>query len=173
MKHLLLLTLTNINAIILRSNVACMISLVCFKLLINTWFLKKPSCIPKYSNSTGKTYVDLSDNFWVLDLRPTVKQTPKLIEVLKFLGTLHLSVSFNLYFIPFSLYLTICLSLTTTIHQSISLYLSCFLSLSIYIKCLSPCLQNRGQSYKHFTLVNNDSRVVPDLKILHVTTLGS
>ena len=24
---------------------------------------KKAFCIPKYSNSTGKTYVDLSDNF--------------------------------------------------------------------------------------------------------------
>ena len=28
-----------------------------------------------------------------------------------------------------------------------------------------------GQSYKHFTLVNYDSRVVPDLKILHITTV--
>ena len=30
-----------------------------------------------------------------------------------------------------------------------------------------------GQSYKHFTLVNYDSRVVPDLKIPHITTLES
>ena len=28
-----------------------------------------------------------------------------------------------------------------------------------------------GQSYKHFTLVNYDSRVIPDLKILQITTL--
>ena len=28
-----------------------------------------------------------------------------------------------------------------------------------------------GQSYKHFTLVNYDSRGVPDLKIPHITTL--
>ena len=28
-----------------------------------------------------------------------------------------------------------------------------------------------GQSYKHFTLVNYDSRVVPDLKLPHITTL--
>ena len=30
-----------------------------------------------------------------------------------------------------------------------------------------------GQSYKQFTLVNYDSRVVPDLKTLHIMTLGS
>ena len=30
-----------------------------------------------------------------------------------------------------------------------------------------------GQSYKHFTLVNYDSRVVPDKKIPHITTLES
>ena len=29
------------------------------------------------------------------------------------------------------------------------------------------------QSYKQFTLVNYDSRVIPDLKIPHITTLGS
>ena len=29
-----------------------------------------------------------------------------------------------------------------------------------------------GQSYKQFTLVNYDSGVVPDLKTLHITTLG-
>ena len=28
-----------------------------------------------------------------------------------------------------------------------------------------------GQSYKHFTLVNYDSRVTPDWKIPHITTL--
>ena len=32
-----------------------------------------------------------------------------------------------------------------------------------------PC----GQSYKHFTLVNYDSRVVHDFKMLHITTLES
>ena len=30
-----------------------------------------------------------------------------------------------------------------------------------------------GQSYKHLTLLYYDSRVIPDLKILHITTLGS
>ena len=30
-----------------------------------------------------------------------------------------------------------------------------------------------GQSYKQFTLVNYNSRVVPDLKTHHITTLGS
>ena len=30
-----------------------------------------------------------------------------------------------------------------------------------------------GQSYKHFTLVIYDSRVVPDLKLPHITTLES
>ena len=30
-----------------------------------------------------------------------------------------------------------------------------------------------GQSYKHFTLVNYNSGVVPDLKIPHITTLES
>ena len=30
-----------------------------------------------------------------------------------------------------------------------------------------------GSSYKHFTLINYDSRVVPDLKIPHITTLNS
>ena len=30
-----------------------------------------------------------------------------------------------------------------------------------------------GQSYKHFTLVNYNSRVVPDLKLPHITTLES
>ena len=30
-----------------------------------------------------------------------------------------------------------------------------------------------GQSYKQFMLVNYDSRVVPDLKTPHITTLGS
>ena len=28
-----------------------------------------------------------------------------------------------------------------------------------------------GQSYKHFTIVNYDCRVVPDLKIPHIMTL--
>ena len=30
-----------------------------------------------------------------------------------------------------------------------------------------------GQSYKYFTLINYDSRVIPDVKTLHITTLGS
>ena len=30
-----------------------------------------------------------------------------------------------------------------------------------------------GQSYKHFMLVNYDSRVVPDWKISHITSLES
>ena len=30
-----------------------------------------------------------------------------------------------------------------------------------------------GQSYKHFTLINYDSRVIPDWKIPHITTLES
>ena len=30
-----------------------------------------------------------------------------------------------------------------------------------------------GQSYKQFMLINYDSRVIPDLKTLHITTLGS
>ena len=30
-----------------------------------------------------------------------------------------------------------------------------------------------GQSYKHFTLINFDSRVIPDWKIPHITNLES
>ena len=30
-----------------------------------------------------------------------------------------------------------------------------------------------GQSYKQFTLINNDSRVDPDLNTPHIKTLGS
>ena len=32
---------------------------------------------------------------------------------------------------------------------------------------------DRGQSYKHFTIVNYDSRVVPDLQLPHIMTLES
>ena len=32
-------------------------------------------------------------------------------------------------------------------------------------------LETSGQSYKHFTLINYDSRVVPDWKIPHITIL--
>ena len=32
---------------------------------------------------------------------------------------------------------------------------------------------NCGQSYKHFMLINYDSRVVPDWKIPHIRTLES
>ena len=43
--------------------------------------------------------------------------------------------------------------------------------------CLVDCICQRtltsGQSYKHFTLVNYDSRVIPDWKIPHITTLES
>ena len=39
---------------------------------------------------------------------------------------------------------------------------------------LNPMLRSIcEQSYKHFTLINYDSRVVPDLKILLSTTLES
>ena len=34
-------------------------------------------------------------------------------------------------------------------------------------------LVSRGQSYKHFTIVNYDSRVTPDWKIPHIMTLES
>ena len=34
-------------------------------------------------------------------------------------------------------------------------------------------LETSGQFYKHFMLVNYDSRVVPDWKIPHITTLES
>ena len=34
-------------------------------------------------------------------------------------------------------------------------------------------LQSSGQSYKGFTIVNYNSRVVPDWKTLHITTLES
>ena len=33
--------------------------------------------------------------------------------------------------------------------------------------------KSSGQSYKGSTIVNYDSRVIPDLKIPHITTLGS
>ena len=35
------------------------------------------------------------------------------------------------------------------------------------------CFSNCGQSYKASTIVNYDSRVVPDLKLPHITTLDS
>ena len=38
---------------------------------------------------------------------------------------------------------------------------------------LVTLIQISGQSYKHFTLVNYDSRVIPDWKIPHITTLES
>ena len=40
-------------------------------------------------------------------------------------------------------------------------------------KLPSPKNLSSGQSYKHFTLVNYDSRVIPDWKIPHITTLES
>ena len=43
----------------------------------------------------------------------------------------------------------------------------------ISIHCCGGWLETCGQSYKHFMIVNYDSRVVPDLKILHITTLES
>ena len=33
-------------------------------------------------------------------------------------------------------------------------------------------VHHSGQSYKGSTIVNYDSRVIPDLKIPHITTLG-
>ena len=38
---------------------------------------------------------------------------------------------------------------------------------------IEASLSHCGQSYKHFTLVYYDSKVVLDKKILHNTTLGS
>ena len=43
-----------------------------------------------------------------------------------------------------------------------------------YFLSVNSCLVKRetsGQSYKHFMLVNYDSRVVPDWKIPHISTL--
>ena len=41
-------------------------------------------------------------------------------------------------------------------------------------KWLAPgTYKSSGQSYKHFTHINYDSRVVPDLKIPHISTLES
>ena len=42
-----------------------------------------------------------------------------------------------------------------------------------FSRSLPTVIQHKtcGQSYKHFTLVNYDSRVVPDWKIPHITTL--
>ena len=37
----------------------------------------------------------------------------------------------------------------------------------------NPASESSGQSYKDSTIVNYDSRVVPDLKIPHITTLES
>ena len=41
------------------------------------------------------------------------------------------------------------------------------------LKRLVIVLYNSGQSYKNSTIVIYDSRVVPDLKIPHITTLDS
>ena len=43
----------------------------------------------------------------------------------------------------------------------------------LFIKLATANGVTSGQSYKHFMLVNYDSRVVPDLKIRHITTLES
>ena len=43
---------------------------------------------------------------------------------------------------------------------------------TIYIEPLHK-YTNSGQSYKQFTLVNYDFRVVPELKIPHIMTLES
>ena len=39
------------------------------------------------------------------------------------------------------------------------------------VESKSVKLETSGQSYKHFTLVNYDSTVVPDWKIPHIMTL--
>ena len=44
-----------------------------------------------------------------------------------------------------------------------------YLGTSLIISLTHTC----GQSYKHFTLVNYDTRVVPDWKIPHIMTLES
>ena len=47
---------------------------------------------------------------------------------------------------------------------------------SCKVACQDRFIQHRsvcGQSYKHFTLINYDSRVVPDWKIPHIKTLES
>ena len=41
----------------------------------------------------------------------------------------------------------------------------CLIVLSLFLSC--------GQYYKHFTIVNCNSRVVPDLKTLHIMALES
>ena len=43
----------------------------------------------------------------------------------------------------------------------------------LYICQVNYLNQYCGQSYKHFTIVNYDPRVVPDWKIPHITTLES
>ena len=43
----------------------------------------------------------------------------------------------------------------------------------LFIKLATANGVTSGQSYKHFMLVNYDSRVVPDLKIPHIMTLDS
>ena len=42
----------------------------------------------------------------------------------------------------------------------------------LYSKVLKVSNVTCGESYKGSTIVNYDSRVVPDLKIPHITTLG-
>ena len=44
---------------------------------------------------------------------------------------------------------------------------------SLWVKSNLVKLETSGQSYKHFTLVNLDSGVVHDFKMLHITTLES
>ena len=64
-------------------------------------------------------------------------------------------------------------------HDSISqLYLRpiYLLRCNSYICYINFAILHRwtsGQSYKHFMLINYDSRVVPDWKIPHITTLES
>ena len=75
--------------------------------------------------------------------------------------SLDILASFSLYLhTPVSTFLLV--ALTTFVF----LYLcSSFFILSLFL--------SSGQYYKQFTLVNYDSRAVPDLKTPHITTLGS
>ena len=46
-----------------------------------------------------------------------------------------------------------------------------FYDMNVYYYKGNPAHAVCGQSYKHFTIVIYDSRVVPDWKIPHITTL--
>ena len=48
--------------------------------------------------------------------------------------------------------------------------MNCYHACAVYFRGF---VINSGQSYKHFTIVNYDSRVIPDRKIPHIMTLQS